>query len=64
MKLKLISDGTTQGTKVVDIKSGEMIENVYHIRWELTTGGKSMMILDLVDIPAEVIGHAEEDTHE
>ena len=35
MKLKIISDGTPGGTKVIDIASGELIENVSRVFWDI-----------------------------
>jgi hypothetical protein len=35
MKLKIISDGTYLGTKVVNAATGEAIENVTSIRWDV-----------------------------
>lgn len=34
MKLKIISDGNTMLTKVVNVDTGEALPGVIHIKWE------------------------------
>lgn len=35
MKVKIISDGTPRGTKVVNVETGEIVENVTRIFWDI-----------------------------
>ena len=35
MKIKIVSDGTSTGTKVISAKTGETIENIRRIEWVL-----------------------------
>lgn len=35
MKFKIVSDGTPKGTKVINTETGETVENVTRIFWEV-----------------------------
>lgn len=45
MKIKIVSDGTVKGTKLVDVETGKMLENVVSVTWAA----------DLEDVAATVI---------
>jgi hypothetical protein len=47
MKLKIISDGTCRGTKVVNSETGEMLEGVKDINWKISAGSFSSTIITL-----------------
>ena len=36
MRIKILSDGTPAGTKVVDTETGEVLEGVVSIKWSVT----------------------------
>lgn len=41
MKLKIISDGTHRGTKVVNSETGEMVHGVVAVSWKFDLGHMS-----------------------
>jgi hypothetical protein len=59
MKLKLISDGTLQGTKVVD-EQGNSIGKVTKVEWSVDANEMNVYqrnarcTLELMDVPAEL----------
>ncbi len=56
MKLKIISDGTTVGTKLINEETGEMIHYVQKITWEVNAQGAiSKATIELAKIPIEVV---------
>lgn len=52
MKLKIISDGTNKGTKVVD-EIGDMVENVQSVQWQISAGMLSRATIEILAIPIE-----------
>jgi hypothetical protein len=51
MKLMVVSDG--QGTRVVDMATGEQVAGVAAVRWEHTDpDGPAVLHLDLIDVDA------------
>ena len=57
MKIKIVSDGTVEGTQVVDVTTGEVLELVVGVRWEVDTVATiARADIRLVDVPIEVIG--------
>jgi hypothetical protein len=66
MKIKIISDGTSQGTKVIDSETGKMIPNVTAIEFKIDTEknkiGKAK--ITFVDVPVEIETDAETETVE
>ena len=61
MKIKIISDGTPNGTKIVNAETGEHIENVRGIIWKCSVGHLAEVILDMINIPAEIQGNTIKD---
>jgi hypothetical protein len=60
MKVKLISDGTFIGTKVVDAETGELVEGVAGIEWCLTNYAEpAVLTLHFIDMPVELSGEAQ-----
>ena len=56
MLLKIVSDGTPWGTKVVDAATGETVENVQAISWDVDAArGLSRMEMRAVNIPVEIV---------
>lgn len=61
MKVKVISDGTTFGTYVVDVETGERLEDVAAIRWEADPQRDMIcrVVLEMAKIPVELEAEAE-----
>lgn len=54
MKFKIISDGTTAGTKVVD-ENGETIGLIQHIKWEVGVSDVyASATIQILKIPVEL----------
>jgi hypothetical protein len=67
MKVKIISDGTINGTTIVDEKTGEPLSGVRSIMWSLDIDMMlAKVVVELIKIPVEVVGDLEikEDEHE
>lgn len=54
MKVKIVSDGTPKGTKVVDIETGEVIENITRIFWEVSLDSLAKAHIEIADCEIEV----------
>jgi len=52
-KLKVISDGTSKGTKVVRADTGEMLLGVRSVSWMLGVGGRSVARLEIIGVEIE-----------
>jgi len=52
MKLKIISNGTVAGTKLVD-ELGNMVDHVQSISWSIRIGELSRATIELINIPIE-----------
>jgi hypothetical protein len=62
MKLKIISDGTNAGTKLIDEDSGEMIHLIQKLTWECNAKDHSTKVnIELLNIPVEIVSKAEVD---
>lgn len=58
-KVRLISDGTPIGTKLVDAETGEplpIMDHVRAIRWRVEVGDIAVCEVDLVRIEIDVLG--------
>jgi hypothetical protein len=60
IKLKIVSDGTSSGTHVVDRETGERLESVMAIEWRISAGNYAEAnyaeaILTLRNIPVELV---------
>lgn len=61
MKLKVISDGTVGGTKLVtDDEKQEAIEHVTSIHWSIKANGFAYLYVGIVNVPAELVGELVE----
>lgn len=58
MRIKIISDGTSQGTHVVNEQTGERLDLVTRISWELSATHLATATLTLLRVPVEVEGDA------
>lgn len=55
MKIKIVSDGTPRNTTVVDAVTGEMLEGIQSIRWELAVNNPlATAIITFIKIPVEL----------
>jgi len=54
IKLKIVSDGTSSGTHVVDRETGKRLEDVVAIEWRISVGGLSEAIFTMRNIPVEL----------
>ncbi len=61
MKLKIVSDGTSLGTHVVNSKTGEEVLNVTSIQWNIPGGAfTSNATISLVWVEMDAEGELEE----
>lgn len=61
MKIKIISDGTPQGTKVVNTETDERIEYVTSVQWKCEIGDIARARIEFLAIPVELTGEVKED---
>lgn len=62
MKLKIISDGTAWGTKVVDVETGEELKYVKSADWHISADDKlAEANLTILHVPVEIIAEAKEE---
>ena len=60
MKLKIISDGTNVGTKLIDEDTGEMIHGISKLTWEANVKEiVSKVNVEFFNIPVEIVSKAE-----
>lgn len=58
MKVKIISDGTPPGTRVVNADTGEPIEHVTAIEWKIDVRDLATAVIRLRDVDVDVVGEA------
>lgn len=56
MKLGIISDGTPGGTKVINVATGEAVENVVAVAWSITADIKSQGVIYIDYVEADIEG--------
>lgn len=55
MKLKLISDGTNTGTKLIDEDTGEMVHGISKLTWEANSNDMiTKTTVEFFNIPVEL----------
>lgn len=60
MKLKVISDGTAQGTKVVNEATGEELENVFAVQWGIDgRTQQAVATIAVMQVKMEAVGEAQ-----
>lgn len=59
MKLKIISDGTAQGTSVVDTATGECIDNISRIDIEITPDSHAYANIYIITPEIDILCDAE-----
>lgn len=60
MKLKLISDGTTRGTQLVNMETGEEVENLRDIYWLSPLNDVPTLLVEMVAVPVEITAEGNE----
>lgn len=64
-RIKIVSDGTTAGTSVVDAETGQEIDGVCAVRWEADAAeGWARVTLEMFRVPVEVIGEVTDGQEE
>lgn len=59
MKIKITSDGTPRGTKVIDQKTGEELEGVLMLSWTMAAEeAVGVVTLELVGVPCDIVTEA------
>jgi hypothetical protein len=61
MKIKIVSDGTSEGTKVLDALSGEPVSGVQMINFMCGADGVPEALMHIVGIQCEIITDAAVD---
>jgi hypothetical protein len=62
MKIKIVSDGTSMGTKIVNADTGEdtgLVKQVQSITWSIDAKSLATVVMTLVKVPVEVVGDAD-----
>lgn len=64
MEIKIISDGTVNGTRVINKETGEKLKNIESIQWNIDAKDKMIARATLIFIKTEVelIGEIPEET--
>lgn len=63
MKLKIVSDGTSWGTKVVNADTGESVDGVASIDWSISANAHEVAtIFEVVRVAVEITGEAAIET--
>lgn len=65
MKLKIISDGTNAGTKLIDEDTGESVSGISSLTWEASAEQVlTKVTVELFNIPVEIVSKAEVELYE
>jgi hypothetical protein len=56
MKIKIVSDGTVRGSKVMDAETGEMLSCVQSVEWSVKAGEEhfARATLTVINVPVEI----------
>ena len=54
MKIKIISDGLSKNTRVINAETGETVENVLSIEWKCSVHSLATATLKFIEVPVEV----------
>ncbi len=60
MKIKIISDGTSKGTTVVNSDTGEIVNGVTKVEWGIEINGVSWAKMDFVNVSVEIVGGVDD----
>jgi len=58
VRIKIISDGTAPGTRVVDARTGEPIDGITAISWKVDVNRLAEATLTFIKVPVEAEGEA------
>ena len=62
MKIKVVSDGTINGTTVFDAATGEPVSGVKSVTWHLDVDSITAdVVIEMVGVPINVVGTTKED---
>jgi hypothetical protein len=64
MRLKIVSDGTPNGTHVINEKTGEEVVHVAEVTWHLHAGMIATATIVLMAPAVELIGETREEEDE
>lgn len=57
MRVKIISDGTAYGTRIVNMETGELVEGVVSVRWQMDAKDNTASVdISFVKVPIEAEG--------
>jgi|SRR6185436_16568660 len=60
MKLKIISDGTNEGTKLIDEDTGEMFHGISKLNWQANTDDTLTKVnVEFFNVPVEIVTQAK-----
>jgi hypothetical protein len=54
IKLKLVSNGTPEGSYVIDQEDGRHLDGIVSVSWTLDNDGNPSLVLTLVGVPVEI----------
>lgn len=54
MKLKILSDGTAIGTRLVDATTGESIHGLLNLAWSIAHDDLAKVTVTLMAVPVEI----------
>lgn len=61
MKIKIISDGASHNTKVINAETGEMITGITYIQWTCDASEViAKVFMEISDVAVELVGDAAE----
>lgn len=52
--IKIISDGTPNGTKVIDLETGKIIHWVQEVTWRIDTDNLAQVTIKVLNVPVEL----------
>lgn len=58
MRIKIVGDGTPRGTTVVDADTGERLEGVTAVEWQMDARNLATAKITLLKVPVEVEAEA------
>lgn len=54
MNIKIISDGHSSNTKVVNVETGEVVEGIQEINWHCFMDHLATVELKIADVPVDI----------
>ena len=62
MKIKIISNGISFDTKVIDIETGKELENITRIHWFIDANSIAKAIIEFSKVEVEIESEFKKDT--